>query len=952
MRHSVQNIVSKLKFAWLIINILLISAANAQTTGIIGVVVDSIFQETVPGAIVRLEGARNQVITTDPDGRFEYKDLIPGNYKLTVQAFSYQSTILNSVELNPGSVAQLKIALRQIATGLDEVVVAASRTTNSQKAVIEEIRMAGQVVSGISAEQIKSSQDRDAAQVMSRIPGITITDNRFVMVRGVPERYNQVLLNNVIAPSTEIDRRTFSFDLIPSSVLDRMLVFKSGTANDVGDFAGGLIKVYTKNAVEDNFFSVAISLGYRSGTTGSEFLNAPGGSATDYLGFDNTRRLPDNFPNTHAMKEASRRSSLRAEAGRSLPNSIVPRSATALPNIGLSLSGGRKWSLGQGKTLSTVSGLNYSQSYLSYSRAFHRYFTWDLEDQSAGRSIYPWFNYEDQTYEKENRTTVISNWQLRLNANNRIDFRNLLNQIGENTTIIRTGEEFQQYAGLPRKNYMLGYRSRTIYNGQLEGNHQLNGSAGLNWILGMNYTGESEPDLRRFRTFQPTSDDEYQLILPPSSNLFDAGRYYGTLRESGLHHALNVERQFAQSSANPVTITMGYLTDYRQRTFAARYFSYIYPGQNDPAIGEQIKRMPLDQVFASENINPENGLTLEEGTRAIDQYEGSSLLTAGFVQAKIPAGQFQFNAGLRMEYNLQQLHSRDDAGAALEVYNPVLSPLGFFNADYELDDKSKIRFAYGRTVNRPEFRELAPFMFYDFKMDASRVGNPNLKTAYVNNLDLRYELYPREGEVISIGGFYKLFNNPIETQIFVMTEQPGLGYLNAKQAVSYGTELEFRKSFKGFTPSRFMDRLSVNLNASLIRSEVRYDSATAKAQDQKRALQGQSPYILNLGLYYRDPASRADVSLSYNIFGPRIFAVGSYLFPAIYELPRHSVDLTISKKFGEHIVWTLGVQDLLNAAYRFYQDSDVNGVVDAKNDHPIFTYRRGSLWNLTFGYNF
>src|SRR5690606_17745312 len=121
----------------------------------------------------------------------------------------------------------------------------------------------------------------------------------------------------------------------------------------------------------------------------------------------------------------------------------------------------------------------------------------------AGRSIYPWFNYEDQTYEKENRTTVISNWQLRLNANNRIDFRNLLNQIGENTTIIRTGEEFQQYAGLPRKNYMLGYRSRTIYNGQLEGNHQLNGSAGLNWILGMNYTGESEPDLRRFRTFQP-----------------------------------------------------------------------------------------------------------------------------------------------------------------------------------------------------------------------------------------------------------------------------------------------------------------------------------------------------------------------------------------------------------------------------------------------------------------
>ncbi len=928
-------------------------AAGAQTGTIRGVIKDSTFGETVPGAVIRIDGIASQGKAADIDGNFELTQVVPGTYTLIVNAVSYKTLHLKDVKVAAGKVTQLDLSLSQSATQIEEVVVSSTRTTGSQKAVIAEIRLASQVVSGISSEQIRASQDRDAAQVMSRVPGITIVENRFVMVRGVPERYNQVLLNNVIAPSTEIDRRTFSFDLIPSSVLDRMMVYKSGTAENVGDFAGGLIKIYTRNAVEDNFTSVSVSTGYRNGTTGKEFLNAPGSSATDYLGFDNTRGLPASFPETEALKGASRRSELRNEAGRSLTNAFVPHKTTAIPNLGASVSAGRRWSLGGGRSLSMITALNYSQSYQYYVRDFHRYFTWQPEDVREDRPIYPWFNYNDHTYEKENRVGLITNWQLKLNAFNRIDFRNLINQIGENTTIIREGEEFQQYAGLPRRNYMMGYRGRTIYNGQLEGTHHLAGpNMTLNWVLGMNYLGESEPDLRRFRTFKPANEDVYQLILPPSSNLFDAGRYFGSLKETGGHHALNAEKRLGGSEDRPFRLKAGYLADYRQRIFSARYFSYLYPGQNDPRIGEEIKRMPLDQIFSPENIKTENGLTIEEGTRTIDQYEASNFLAAGYVHTQLPLGAFNVNAGLRMEYNLQQLHSTNDAGAPLDVHNPVWSPLGFLNVDYLISDKMQLRFAYGRTVNRPEFRELAPFMFYDFKMDASKVGNPNLKTAYINNFDFRYELYPREGEAYSIGAFYKKFINPIETQIFVMTEQPGLGFLNAESAYNYGAELEVRKSLRGVTGNRFIDRFSVNLNASLIRSEVSYGDSVARAQDSKRPLQGQSPYIINAGLYYRDENARLQFSAGYNIFGSRIFAVGSYLFPTIYEMPRHALDLTVSKNFGKHVALKFGIQDVLNARYRFYQDSDVNAVADAKTDHPIFTYKRGSLYTLTFTYDF
>jgi TonB-dependent receptor len=434
--------------------------------------------------------------------------------------------------------------------------------------------------------------------------------------------------------------------------------------------------------------------------------------------------------------------------------------------------------------------------------------------------------------------------------------------------------------------------------------------------------------------------------LPPSSNLFETGRYFGELNEYSVNNGVNIT--YKPNGKNKVgpTIKGGYYADYRAREFNSRYISYLYPGFFDSNIGQQLISLPLDQVFAPENIKTKDGFVIEEGTRPIDSYDASNLLGAAYANADIPLGKVNLNAGLRIEHNTQILNSRNDF-EVITVDQPILSLLPFANAGYNLSDKSILRLGYGRTVNRPEFRELAPFLFYDYNLEAAKVGNPDLKNATIDNIDLRYEYYPRNGELISIAGFYKYFNDPIENKTLITTEQPQFTYINADFAQNYGVELELRKSLRGMTSSAFVDNFSLNLNGSLIFSNVDLGDIPL-AQARSRALQGQSPYIVNAAVYYSGP-KRTNVNLIYNVFGARIFSVGDVLFPTIYERPRNSLDINFSKTIKDKITYKLGVTDLLNARYRFYQDSDRNEKIDG-NDDVIFSFQRGTLLTFNISY--
>lgn len=266
-----------------------------------------------------------------------------------------------------------------------------------------------------------------------------------------------------------------------------------------------------------------------------------------------------------------------------------------------------------------------------------------------------------------------------------------------------------------------------------------------------------------------------------------------------------------------------------------------------------------------------------------------------------------------------------------------------------MNEKNLIRTGYGRTVNRPEFRELAPFLFYDYQLESSRVGNPELQTATIDNIDLRFENYARPGETFSVGVFYKQFTNPIEDRLILTTEQSSLTYINADFAVAYGAEIEYKKSLKGLTAVPFVDKLSLNLNASIIQSEVDLGS-TATAQDQVRALQGQAPYIVNAALYYNNNKAKMNASIIYNIYGRNIFAVGDVSFPTIYELERHALDITFGKQFDNGVGMKFAIRNILNAPFRFYQDSTRDGQI-TDMDHPVIVFRTGALCIFSFTYN-
>lgn len=914
----------------------------SQTGTLQGLIIDEVQNETIIGATVRIVEL-NTGAASDYDGRYIIRNIPVGTYTISTSFVGYQTITVTDVIIRENERTNLDFILGMGDALLDEIVVTSYRDISSITSVVMNIKYATQVSSGISRQQISLSQDGNAAQVMQRVPGVTIAENRFVYIRGLSERYNNVMINNSAAPSTEVDKRTFSFDLISSGSIDRMMIYKSGSPELPGDFAGGVIQVYTIDHVDSNFLKINIGTGITSGTTGSSFLQS-NGSGTDFLGFDNGyRKLPNSFPDSKTLQSSPRNSDIRINAAHTLPNNFNPTIQTATPDYKIGIDFGRNSQI-FGLPLSTITSIDYSHSFQSYQRDFHRYFEWEDRTQP----ILSRFQFTDDFYDKETKIGLMSNWKVRFRDNGYISFKNLFNQIGNNETIIRNGTDFIQRPEDEIQNYLLGYRSRSIYSGQLEGYHYAMDSATIQWVVGSSLLKENEPDLRRFRTFRSRNDPNtgFAMQMPPSSNLFDTGRYYGEMDEYSMNHKLD----FTWNVGGLINkFKTGYLVEYRDREFTSRYISYLYPGFFNPVVREELIRLPLDQIFSSPNVSSLNGFVIEEGTRPIDSYSASSLTTAGYVSFDIPLNKLSIDGGVRVENNDQRLNSRDDF-EEIVVKNSVLSVLPFINLMYLVNDQLQIRSSYGRTINRPEFRELAPFVFYDYKLDASRAGNPSLIPATIDNIDFRIELYPRIGETISLGTFIKLFDKPIETKTTVVTESPQFGYINADGAISYGLELEFRKSLLGLTNSLFLDRFSMNVNGSLIFTEVNLGEL-AVAQEKVRPLQGQSPYIINGALYYDDPSVLSG-SITYNVIGPRIFSVGDVLFPTIYEMPRHSLDLTVTKNFGNSLSLQAGIQNLLNSAYKFYQDSDRSGNIQFDRDHPIIEYKRGQSFNLTFGYHF
>lgn len=923
----------------------------AQKATITGTVTDKdMNNEPLPFANVIVKGTKSGT-TTDDFGNFTLT-VEPGNLNVEFSFLGYE-TVVVPVVIKAGQTLKLNQVLGSgEGVSLQDVVIATSRRKNTESALVLEMKEAKQVISAISAEQMSKGTDSNAAEAVMRVPGISLVDGRFIIVRGLPERYNNVTINGGIAPSTEVDRRTFAFDLIPTDALDKIIVYKTASADKLGDFAGGLVSLVTSDNTTE-FTRASVGFGYRNGTTFNNQIHTEK-SSTDWLGYDNgLRSLPGDFPTTAEFDNFSPLSEARMNAGRSLANNWSPREYSTFLNSNVGFSLGRKFNIGKVKVFST-NAIKYAQRFQSYDRFFS-----EAQDRLNNpiTGALPERNslFNDETHLEKVEINAMSNWSFKFNEYNTIKFKNFFSQIGQNETVLRAGTSVQRDNTL-FNNYSFGYISKSIYSGQIEGLHTLNSTNNFDWVLGYNYIRENMPDLRRNRFFNDLADPTrgFTNIAPPSSNLFDNSRFFGNLEEfnatQGLNYTNIIERNNEEEDFAPFKIKAGYLVDYKYRLFKSRYFSYLLPGGVNLARQEQLLALPLNQIFAQENISQTNGWILEEGTRLDSSYKADNFLTAGYVMADLPLGKFDINVGLRAENNIQRIRFFDQTGLYVKEDKNIFNLLPSLNVGYAIGEESQLRLAYSRTVNRPEFREISPFLFYEFEFNVSKVGNKDLESATIDNFDFRYEWYPRKGEVLSLGGFYKSFTNPIENRNLTITEQRAFSVFNAPKAQNYGVEIEAKKSFKDVFNNTFLDRFSVNLNAAYIFSEVDLGTTLELAEDRKRPLQGQSPYIVNFGLEYADD-NDFSVYLTYNEFGDRIFSVGNINFATIMEKARGQLDLSVSKKF-KNIGVKLSAENIYNNKIQFFEDTSGNYKIDAKNDFLGASFRRGALFSLNLTYNF
>ncbi|MCS7004392.1 MAG: TonB-dependent receptor [Cytophagales bacterium] len=920
-----------------------------------GVVRDSLSGESIIGANVFVEGA-GLGTATDIDGSYLITGINVGTYTVVVSFISYKTIRLENIVIENGKTTTLDIKLPEDVATLGEIIVVGERETYTDVSVISEIKLSQQVVTGVSAEQMAKNQDKDAAQAMSRIPGITITDGRFVNIRGISERYNNVLINNIIAPSTEVDIRSFSFDLIPSSSLDRMLVYKSASPEYPGDFAGGIIKLYTQNVVTENKLELSIGTGYRSGTTFGEHFQTKGGP-TDFLGFDNQFRAippgtPENLMDVSSNVE-------KVAISRNFRNNFNPEKSMMSPDAKMGIKFAWRLYQDKKKLFSNITSFNYSNTgqYMKIER--DRY---DAPSSGAGNRLNPQFDFVDNQYNRNVRLGLIHNWMFRLNSNHRIEFMNMFNQLAEHETTLRSGIEYTSGGGggKMRRNYGFLWMERSIYNGQLEGRHDFTEKTSVVWTVGYNWLRRILPDYRRFRTYFNEADSVFEAEVPATaSNLFDMSRFYSTLVESSYAQSVSIEHKLKGfTEKDNIILKIGAYLEQRQRTFRARYLTYYLPSFNNiPDTTLSIIRSPLHELFGEQNLRTTR-LILSENADPRNKYQGYNRLRAGYLGAVIPIYKFSVAAGARLEANRQRLQS-SDGSTPIEVDRPITTLMPSVNVSYSFTDKTLVRAAYGRTVNRPEFRELAPFLFYDFNFDANFFGNEQLTIAVIDNYDIRFEFYPTAGEMITVGGFYKRFQNPIENLVTNVGFNQQFSYINARGASNYGAEIEIRKALDFVSDARLFRYLSIAANAAYIYSRVDLGDSVrvggalrALGQDKQRALQGQSPYVINAGIYYNNEERGFNFNILYNVFGQRIFAVGNNTYPTIYELPRNVIDINISKTLGKKVEFKFGINDLLNAKYRFYQDTNRDGKILLQDDNPVIQFRRGTYYSSSLTYKF
>lgn len=932
--------------------------AYSQTGKLSGKILEPSGQ-TIIGATVMVKGS-SKGTSTDIDGYYSL-NLEPGTYDIQISFISFETKVITGVEIKNGQTTTLNSTLATAEKTLGVIKIEAAASRESANTIVLEQKNSVVLFDGFSGEQIKKTPDRTTADVLRRVSGATIQDNSFVVVRGLPDRYNAVYINNAPLPSSEPDRKAFAFDIFPAAFINDIKVIKTAMPSLSGEFAGGLIQLRTKDIPEKNFYAGSFSVGYNTVTTGRDFYKG-GGGKMDFLGIDDgTRALPDGLPDVETFTNPSTLSKAeRLEYSKLFSNNWKLNKTNALPNFSGQFSMGHKINFipkskrddaKYRKELGSIFALTYQNNNSFQERKRFDYtggnnLELELNDNSYTRSVMAGGIWNlSFLYSKEN------------GSNHRVSLKNLANINTSDQTIMREGARYDQ--GQALQSYLTMYTQNRLLSTQLMGEHFIpKGKVKIEWNLGYNNLKRDVPDYRQLTYKRGIDDTTGKWAVPvgtqPSFNDVN-GRFYSTMMDNIYSGSVDMAIPFI---TGPVRheIKFGGGMQYKDRDFQARTFSYVK--YQTSLFNNSLPFHAIDSIFDERNFS-QNGFFIREASRKSDTYTANSSVYSGYLQYELSAleNRLKIILGPRIEYWQQELNSFTVADETpVNVNINKLDILPSINVIGGISEKMNIRLAASQTVCRPEARELAPFQFYDYSAFLLVEGNPNLQRTKITNLDLRYEYYPAGGQVLSATVFGKYFENPIEKKLENAGSFNLMRYINAPSAYVYGAELEYRVSlgtfykwFRGKTAEKsFFHGFYLFGNVALIKSEV--NLAGVAGGEGNRPLQGQSPYIINAGVQYNDSKYDFGVSFSYNRIGQRIVSVGFDTYPSFWETPRNVLDFQVTKTFWKKLELKFNARDILANPTIWYQNNNAKTRFDA-GDNEIMRVIPGATYSFSIGFN-
>jgi hypothetical protein len=793
-------------------------------------------------------------------------------------------------------------------TELPEFVVIEPYIAGSLASVLEERRTEVAVANILGAEQITKAGDSDAAGALRRVTGLTLVDGKFIYVRGLGERYSSTLMNGANVPSPDPTRRVVPLDLFPTGIVDSIAVKKGYTSDLPGEFGGGTVELRTRSIPEAPFFTVELSSSHREGTTFKDGMNYAGGGR-DWTGFDDGTRAQSDalaaaIANDTELERFNRFTGVgftpeELEAiGESLPVVYDVGTQTIDPNLGLSAAGGHVWEFGHDMRLGFLAALEYGNDWLTSTQQRTEYV-------NSGDGVLESEN--DLTYDSTQRSIDLSGfftvgWEL--GEHHRLVYNWMLLRNTTDKAQVQQGFNKDEQGGDIRITE-LEWIERQMQADQLLGEHVFPALWGLkmDWQLTAATAEADAPDTRTYRydPDQLTPERDDFIFSLRNDNI---RRVWSELEDDSDSWAVEFQQPIELFENSDITLLAGASRVEKARDSSIRRFTYRSRGSISGSV--DLRRNPsLEDVIVPDTIEPD-GWQLEETTINTDSYTATQEVGAWHAGFDLNLGEWlRIGAGLRSE-------SSDQSVVTFNPFDPDRNPVAsnqssddnfpYFTATWFHGDH-QLRAGYGETVNRPDFKELSESVYKDPVLDRLVTGEPDLVPAFITHYDLRWDYYFSPGEFVSVGAFYKEFENPIESVILASSDSDLTSFKNAENAENLGIELELYKNFdfldRWWGWGAIWEKFYVNTNYAWIDSEITLVDDNSSIQTSgRRPLQGQSPYVWNLQLGYDDADREINAALLYNVFGERIVDVGTGGAPDIKEQPRPTLDLVYSQTFG------------------------------------------------------